>query len=74
MRLTKSWLKEVRSRITQSQAELCAIAACGLEALQDEHRKRYPFYIGELPTNPHELLRQLLYHDLTRIIPDVLID
>lgn len=74
MRITKSWLKDTVSRLVESQAKLCALARQGDEFLTEEFKRRHPHFIGSPPNNPMETLRQLLYDDLKRVIPDVLTD
>jgi len=72
MRITKAWLRDTRRRLVESQARFCAIAAAGRPALEAEHKRLFPHYVGPMPEGDYELLRQLLYHDLTLAIPDVL--
>lgn len=74
MRITKAMLQEARSKIIEGTAKLCAIyAAEGSEGLWKEHQKRFPYYVGGKPERDMELLRQLLYDDLMRAIPDYLV-
>lgn len=75
MRITKSMLKAVRTKLVESQAALCAtLAAGGGDALWAEHQRRFPYFVGGRPERNEELLRQLLYDDLTRAIPHHLVD
>lgn len=75
MRITKALLRDARSKLIESQARLCAIlAAGGRDGLWAEHQLRYPHYVGGCPERTEELLRQLLYGDVMRIIPDLWVD
>jgi len=71
MRITKSWLRDVKRKLVESQAKLCGLlyADPSGSELWVEHQRRFPHYVGDKPGNSFELLRQLLYDDLERAIP-----